>query len=209
MRRGGLLLVTCLAASLLANPVAAQEGASQDGAPNADRAGDAERTGGIDNHPPPPFGSAPLGGGVVLSPGWSVEAFWIGIGAAAGVVGTGVAAVALASTTDTADGAVTALGITAMALLGVGTAVVALGGASARGHPYVPGARGLRIAAWTLGSLSLGTGIALVASDIAADDARAAAFVAPVVLGAVSLILFAIDAVVSAIQTDIVSRGGG
>ena len=204
VRRGALTLVMCLAASLLASPAAAQDGGS-----GADDSGNAERTGGIDNHPPPPFGSAPLGGGVVLSPGWSVEAFWIGIGAAVGVAGTGITAVALAATTDTRDGAATALGITSMALLGVGTAVVALGGASARGHPYVPGARGLRIAAWTLGSLSLGTGIALVAADITSDDARAAAFIAPVMLGAVSLVLFAIDALVSAIQTDIVSRGGG
>lgn len=201
-------LLALTAVLVAPGPAVAQEDDSTTGPEEPPGGGSEGRIGGIDNHPPPPFGDAPLGAGVVFSPGWSVEAFWIGIGAAAGVLGAGIAAVAVAGSNDPPDGAATALGVTSMALLGVGAATVALGGASARGHPYVPGARGVRIAAWTVGALSLGSGIALVASDLEGDEARRAAFLAPVILGAVSLVLFAIDALVSALQTSLVSGGG-
>jgi hypothetical protein len=166
----------------------------------ADRA--AAQSGSIYVEVPPPMGEAPLGGGAVVSRGWSVEAFWIGVAAALGVLTTGIVAVAA----DAPDGRIsTGFGAGSMGILGIAAPTVTLGAGSARGHPYVPGAKGIRIAGWITFSLSLATGVGLLASDLEASNGRRGAFMAPVGFGAVSLLLFAFDALVGALQTDLVT----
>jgi hypothetical protein len=151
---------------------------------------------------PPPMGEAPLGGGAVVSRGWSVEAFWIGVASALGVLTTGILTVA----TDAPDKRMsTGFGAASMGILGIAGPTVALGAGSARGHPYVPGARGVRIAGWVTFSLSLAAGVGLLASDLEASSGRRGAFMAPVGFGAVSLLLFAFDALVGALQADLVT----
>jgi len=181
--RGGVSLVTCVMCLAAAAPAAAQGHT-------------------LDEDVPPPFGEAPLGGGMVVDPGWSVEAFWLGVGAALGVLTTGIIAVAIG---DTDDDRATGFGIASMSIVGLAGPTVAWGGASARGHPYVPGSSGVRIAAWLTWSLSLVAGVSLLASDIDESNGRRGAFMAPVALGAVGLLLFAFDALVSAIQADLVT----
>jgi hypothetical protein len=151
---------------------------------------------------PPPFGEAPIGGGIVVDRGWSVSAFWIGVFTAAGVLATGIAAAAVASPDDRVG---TGLAVGSMSLMSVAGPTVALGGASARGHPYVPGARGVRIAAWLIWSLSLVTGISALATDIDESDGGRAVLVSAAGFGALGLVLFALDALVSAIQADLVT----
>jgi hypothetical protein len=150
----------------------------------------------------PPFGETPLGGGIVVSPGWSVEAYYAGIAAAVGVLATGIVAVAVANPNDRAG---TGFGVASMGLLAIAGPTVALGGASARGHPYVPGARGVRIAAWITWSVSLIAGISLLAADIDQNDVQRGVFMAPVAVGTLSLLLFAFDALVGAVQADLIS----
>ncbi len=185
MRRA-LLLVASLAIALASLP----------------RAHALAQSGSIHEEVPPPFGELPVGGGAVVSRGWSVEAFWIGVAAALGTLTTGILAVA---TGDPDERLSSGFGIGAMGILGALGPTVAIGGASARGHPYVPGAPGVRIAGWITFSLSIAAGVGLLASDIDADSGRRGAFMAPVGFGAVSLLLFAFDALVSAIQADLVT----
>jgi hypothetical protein len=145
-----------------------------------------------------PFGT----GDPVLSRGFSNEAAILGLASAALVLGLGITAVAAASPGRDLG---LALGVATLGTLGISGPLVALGGASARTHPFVPGSIELQIAGFIAWGLSLASGIALVALDLDENEPARYAFLAPTIVGAASLVILSFDALVSAIQVDLLN----
>lgn len=155
--------------------------------------------------PPPgtpgamPPGTAPGG----ASPGWARSASIVGF-ISAGVVGI-LTGVSIGMNEDDDDGGRVVGGV-ATAIFGATGIVTAIGGGSARKHPSVDGAPALRILSW------IGYGLALVDAafliGISFEEDVESAHIASVgALGVLTLVGFAVDAMISAGEAE--SVGGG
>ncbi len=128
---------------------------------------------------------------------WARPAGWVGIGAAAVVVGFGVVS---AATYDTTALAISS-GAIAFIAAAAGAPIVAVGGASARFDPSITGIPGLRIAGWVGYGLAMVTGAAMIISGFFVTYSPAL-ILAVSGLGAASLVCLSVDAFSSANGAD-------
>lgn len=121
--------------------------------------------------------------------GWAFSAGLVGIVSAVGIVGLSIGSVA----TD-GEPASAYLGIAATGLLALSTPIVAVGGASARTNPLIQGSGATRTFGWIGYGLSLTSAVALMFVGAADNDVPAGMIAATGILGAGSVIAFAVDA---------------
>lgn len=121
--------------------------------------------------------------------GWAFSAGVLGVVSAAGVVGLSIGAAA----TD-GEPASAYLGLAATGLLALSTPLVAVGGASARTNPLIQGSSTVRTLGWVGYGLSLSSAVALMFVGVSDKDVPVGLIAATGMLGAGSLVAFAVDA---------------
>lgn len=121
--------------------------------------------------------------------GWAFSAGVIGVISAAGVIGLSVGSVA----TD-GEPASAYFGLAATGLLALSAPIVAVGGASARTNPLIQGSSTVRTLGWVGYGLSLTSATALLFVGAADKDVPIGLIAATGILGAASVIAFAVDA---------------
>lgn len=121
--------------------------------------------------------------------GWAFSAGLVGVASAVGVIGLSLGAVA----TD-GEPASAYLGLAATGLLALTLPVVAVGGASARSNPLIQGSSSVRTFGWIGYGLSLTSAVALMFAGVADKNVPAGLIAATGILGAGSIVAFAVDA---------------
>ncbi len=121
--------------------------------------------------------------------GWAFTAGILGVVSAAGVVGLSIGSAA----TD-GEPASAYFGLAATGLLALSAPVVAVGGASARTNPLIQGSSSVRTFGWIGYGLSLTSAVALMFVGVADKDVPVGLIAATGILGAGSLVAFAVDA---------------
>lgn len=121
--------------------------------------------------------------------GWAFSAGVLGVVSAAGVVGLSIGSAA----TD-GDPASAYFGLAATGLLALSAPIVAVGGASARTNPLIQGSSTVRTFGWIGYGLSLTSAVSLMFVGVADKDVPIGLIAATGILGAGSLVAFAVDA---------------